>query len=257
MKSICRSHHVALALLVFLWSYIAIGNAQSQQVAMQVTKNASIKGWRSGDRLFESLLAVGRLNRLPLGIVVEGDSLCRALPADDRRDVSNVFELENEVERLSPDYIVEIRDGVLMVRPKGMSPAAQGLLDLTIPRFATRPSTVQEIGISLWMHMRAVLIPQEGSAFEGGMQRNAELLPPFEMNQSDVRSILNRVVKGGGGGLWVLQKIPSDWLTHPKSDPVDLFSYSGDSDTIGALKCSPTSSSYVRDFFGKPFQNGM
>ena len=205
--------------------------------ATPVRSSTRLDGWPSSDTLLTSLIEAAVNNKLPLGIVVEDQSLCRTNLLGGDTDTT-VGSLVKEIERQVPAYDAEIRKGTLFIHPKTINASTLNALELVIPNFATEPSTVQAIGVSLWMYIRAALVPQQGSGFEGGMQRGAETLPGFEMTNATVQDILSRVVTSGQGGLWVMRRIPANWQSNPDSIPYQIFSYSGAHDFVKSIKCS-------------------
>ena len=89
-----------------------------------------------------------------------------------------------------------------------------------------KPGSAQQIGITLWMFIRGVLVPKETSMFMGGLQRNAEILPAVNLSNVSVHDILDHIISLGQGGGWIMHEVPADWQSNPKTLPYELFSYS-------------------------------
>jgi hypothetical protein len=109
-------------------------------------------------------------------------------------------------------------------------------LPLTLA-YCSEPTSAQEIGISLWMFIRGVLVPHETSMFSGGLQRNAETLPAINVSNLSVHDILDHVITSGQGGAWIMYEVPADWQSNPKTKPYEILSYSGEQGSAHLIKC--------------------
>jgi hypothetical protein len=201
-----------------------------------LTNSTVLKG-RVSDSALGVLISIGWQNKMPLGIVIEGDALCTHQITDSNSELT-VAELIRQIEVLVPGYTGQIRDGVLFVHPKAMALSTLSALNLVVPRFTSPRASVQEVGVSLWMYIRALLVPQEGSAFVGGSQRNAEPLPSFEVSNATVQNILDLIISKQTGGLWTMRDVPVNWTASPKTIPYEILSYSGNLDLVKGNTCS-------------------
>jgi len=183
------------------------------------------------------LIDMGLRNNVSLGIVIEGDSLC-AHRFKESNEESTLRNLIAQIEAQVPGYTGEVRSGSVFVHPKTMQPQTMAVLSLVVPEFSTQKSDPQQVGVSLWMYIRAVLVPNEGSAFVGGSRSHEEAIDPFEITNATVESILDLIMTKEKGGLWVMHQVPPDWLLNPKSVPYELYQYSGDQDLIRSLTCT-------------------
>lgn len=204
--------------------------------AMPVVGATSLKYWPSSSNMLSALVEMGSKNQIPIGIVIEGDSLCTARPTSSDAP-STINDLMVEIKSQIPGYTAEIRDNTLFVHPKAMTAPTIDVLNLLIPSFRTDPENVHAIQIALWMYIRAVLVPQQGSAFEGEIPEGAEVLPSIQMSNSTVEEILDRVVTVGQGGLWIMHKVPVTWSSNPTSIPYGLYSYSGQQEDAEKIRC--------------------
>ena len=68
-------------------------------------------------------------------------------------------------------------------------------------------------------------------------------IPPFEMHNATVEQILNRIVKEGGGGVWVLPRIPDDYRNKRDLRIADVSSYTDDVEKIRKISISCNSKS--------------
>jgi hypothetical protein len=207
-------------------------NQTPKKPLTQVTSGTMVEGWQTGDVL-SSLVRIGFANKIPLGIVLEGDSLCNnSVPGSS--DAISVGTLIDQVQAQDPDYVVEIQKGILYVHPKAIKASTLDVLGLEIPRFTSKASSAQEMGISLWMFIRGVLVPQETSMFSGGLQRDAEKLPAIDLSHATVDDILDRIIASGEGGVWILYEVPPGQQSNPL---YEILSYSGDQGAAGLIKC--------------------
>jgi hypothetical protein len=173
---------------------------------------------------------------MPLGIVVQGDSLCTHPPVGTKGEIT-VADLVGQIMSQAPGYTAEIRSGTVFVHPFEMKPSVQRTLMLAISRFSSEPDDAQSLGITLWMYVRGILVPNEGSAFVGGTQR-AEALPAIELTNTTVLDVLDHIVTLKTGSVWIMHQPPDDWESHPKTNPFEIWSYSGQMHAPGAIACS-------------------
>ena len=200
-----------------------------------VTSDTLIEGWQTGETL-TSIVRTGFANNIPVGIVLDGDSLCRTnLPGSSEH--THIAALIDQIQKYDPDYVAEARNQVLYVHPRSMKASTLNAFELKIPLFKTQATSAQDDGISLWMYTRAVLVPGQTSIFSGGMQKNGEMLPPFTLSDASVHDILDRLITLGQGGIWILYEVPADWLSNPATDPYNVFSYAGDQAPVRPIDC--------------------
>jgi len=228
---------IVVAALLPGYASFSTGAQRTHARPKPVTSNTILEGWVASDNVLTSLVRVGFSNRVPLGIIIEGDSLCAYKAIGNNADTT-VGNLIGQLGTQVPGYMGEVRNGTLFIHPTAMKENTLHALDLVIPHFTTGPTNAQAMGVSLWMYIRAVLVPQEGSAFVGGTQRDAETLPSLEASRLTVHDILDRVITQGQGGLWIVHEVPADWQSHPKANPFDILSYSGDYEASKSIKCS-------------------
>jgi hypothetical protein len=227
-----------LLVLIFTSGVSASAQTGAQATKKQsapVTSSTVVDDWQTGETL-TPLIRVGFKNKIALGIVLEGNSLCRNSVPGSSGGI-RIGSLIDQVQKQSPDYVIEIRDRMLYVHPKSMTGSTLNTLDLRIPRFSSPIASAQQIGITLWMFIRGVLVPKETSMFTGGLQRNAETLPAIALSNASVRDILDKAITSGQGGVWVMYKVPADWQSDPKTKPYEILSYSGDQSAAQFARC--------------------
>jgi hypothetical protein len=200
-----------------------------------LTSDTVVNDWEAGSTL-TSLIRAGFTNKMAIGIVLEGDSLCRSSVLGSSKGI-HIGSLIDQVQKQNPNYVVEIRPQTLYVHPKTMTASTLAVLQLPIPQFSAKSGSAQQIGITLWMFIRGVLVPKETSMFTGGLQRNAEILPAVNLSNASVHDILDHIVSLGQGGGWIMYEVPADWHSDPKTLPYELFSYYGEERSANLLHC--------------------
>lgn len=189
------------------------------------------------DSALEALIELGWQNKAPLGIVIQGDSLCthRFQRKMENITVAGIIQTVNSE---IPGYAAELQHGVLIVHPKIIAPSTDQTLSLKIRHFSSDPTSIANLGVGLWMYIRAVLVPGQTSAFTGGLQNDAEDLPSINVPVGTVESILNKLVSERSGGIWVMHGVTDEWLRDPKTIPFEILSYSGQRERDTLDECS-------------------
>jgi hypothetical protein len=201
-----------------------------------VTSETLVEGWQTGE-ILSSLLRAGFINKIPIGIVLEGDSLCRTSVPGSGEGI-RINALIDQIKMQDPDYTAEVRNQTLYVHPRTMKSSTLNALELQLPGFTSEPNNAQEIGITLWMWIRGVLAPGETSMFAGGIQNNTETLPAFHLSKPvSVQDVLDHVISLGQGGIWAMHEVPPEWQSNPKTKPYEILSYSGDQGSANVTKC--------------------
>lgn len=183
------------------------------------------------------LLAIGISNRLPFGIVIADDKLCTSRLRDTRSEMT-ISDLMSDIDTQIVGYHAELRDGVIDIYPHEMTSSTKQFLDIEIPRFSSQADTHRGLGVNLWMFIRAVLVPQEGTAFVGGSDTGEEMVPGFSISHATVRSLLNHISTTGHGAIWVLYSLPSDSRSYISKPPYKIYGYAADDKYIEQIGCA-------------------
>jgi hypothetical protein len=224
---------LAALLTIVLWKPLCLLQAQAQSVSA----DTGLSGWSADQSALDTLVDLGYRDKIPMGIVIEGDALCtHQLSASSSS--SSIGELISNISGQIPGYMGELNDGVLFIHPISSEPGTATALDFMIPRFSTPDSSsAQELGINLWMGIRALLVPAEGSAFAGGGIYRKELIPPIDISNASVRMILDLIVAKGQHGLWTMHTVPATWQKTPNTNPFWFYMYSDVRQSAKEVSC--------------------
>lgn len=183
------------------------------------------------------LLAIAVNNRLPFGIVIADDTLCTRRLRDTRPEIT-ISDVISDIDTQIPGYSAELRDGVIDIYPHEMTSSTKHFLDIEIPRLSSQTDIHRGLGVNLWMFIRAVLLPQEGTAFVGGSDTGEETVPGFSISHATVRSLLNHISTTGHGAVWLLYSLPSDFRSYISKPPYKIYGYAGDDKYIDQIGCA-------------------
>jgi hypothetical protein len=230
-----RAIEAILAIIVLL-GWLCGMNAQSDNTTRL---NQAVVGFQArGEAGLQTILRLGETAEVPVGVVRADDSLCR-----DKIDLSvqkdTVANIMSKVISQTPDYRWLTRDGVVIIEPKSISADTAEFLDIVIPRYAAPESTLQELAAFLLTDVRGVLRPNEGTAADILSSSNEARTKPFEMRDATVEQILNRMVKQGQGGAWILLPIPKDYRVAADRQFVQVVGYPDTEGRIGKISCQP------------------
>jgi hypothetical protein len=179
---------------------------------------------------FSDLLALGLHNHLPIGIVV-GDgpdlNICRT-PLRFTQGTMTVAELIGAIEVAVPGYQAEIQNGVLDLTPNEPSDNTARFLAMRLTHFEIAPQAHQEMGYMLWGAVYGLLAPSAGRNLSHLRSMSAETVPGIDVSNASVKSILNKIVDEGNGGVWVLRTSPLKTLSADTGNPIEVHGYVGE-----------------------------
>ena len=195
-----------------------------------------------GETSLEALLRLGMENKVALGIVRTDNRLYKNVE-DVTIDNQPVLNAANTLLKDIDGYQAVVRDRVIIIEPQTAPPNSGQILNLVIDRYdAQESSSMQELGVYLWRYAYDILHPEASTMIE--MLSGATVpIPPFEMHNATVEQILNRIVKEGGGGVWVLPRIPDDYRNKRDLRIADVSSYTDDVEKIRKISISCNSKS--------------
>lgn len=189
-------------------------------------------------RAIDALLSLSRAGGVPIG-VVEGDSrLCSATLSYSAKNASILSVAQGIVGEVPGYRVIAATDhSILSVAPEGLPPAAHQFLRLVMPQYGPVKGTPQELLMSLWVHVRFLLHPQEGSAVSIlGSPSDREL--EIQATNETVRQVLDRIAIASRG-VWILRSLPENLETLGGEVPFAILSPVGESTSETADLCAP------------------
>jgi hypothetical protein len=211
--------------------------AKPQDGSIAVSANTILRvPETAGGSALQQILAIGRENHLPLGIVVPDRTLCSTRLTLSEREPS-VQALLAEINQQFPTYRAELLDSTVNIEPRNLPAQDARLLDTRIDQFTSRSATHQGMGVHLWMFIRAVLVPGESTGFAGGSSTHAERLTGIHVEQQSVAQILNLIVRKGHGGLWAVRNLQPGWERSSPVLPYEIFAYSDEYSGFENFSC--------------------
>ncbi|HVC47521.1 MAG TPA: hypothetical protein VND90_09775 [Terracidiphilus sp.] len=216
---------------VLLQHSIPPPNPAAQGVHRAVRLNTTVHVLEtSAGSAFSDLVAVGLQNHLPIGIVVgEGpdSDICR-VPLNFTQETMTVADLIAVIEAGMPGYRAEIQNGVLDIAPKQLPDNTARFLEMRLARFQAAPQTQTVMGFTLWGSIDGILAPRAGRDLNILLSMSAETVPGMDVSNASVKSILNKIVDEGNGGVWVLRTSQLKTLSAETRMPYDIDGYVGE-----------------------------
>jgi len=176
----------------------------------------------SGISAIQALLQLSRAEHLPMGIIEDDASLCKSVvsySAENERASTIITRIIAQV----PGYTWQrVPDStVFHVAPVAPRPVTAQFLELIDPRFGPTRNNLQGLEVTLWVHIRYILYPDQGTAGSILSSTNARAYK-LEARDASVQRILDSMavlVKGA----WVLRPLPSTLAKLTGDMPFSIF----------------------------------
>jgi len=205
--------------------------------APRITLNSDVVISDLSPSAFRTILNAAIDNRIPIGIIVDSTHrLCRRTMNGGRRR-ETLTQFVSDINLSIPGYKAQFDGAVLNVYPTDIEVPTESLLKLRIPEFRSGPDSHQGLGVNLWMFIRAMIAPGEGTAFVGASSTSRETVNAIETKNQRVDTILNAIIVKGSGGAWVLQSAMVKDLSPKTLRPYEVLGYSGEEQSLRNLSC--------------------
>lgn len=185
----------------------------------------------------EGILELGAASKVPLGVILEDDSLCKSKVTVLSRNQSGEVVLDRLLGKAS-GYQRSLANNVVLIAPKTVLPTTTQFLNLRIPHFVTPADELQAQMAFLQMAIRGVLRPSEGTA-GSIMSSHSHDLPAIDMRDLGLQQILDLMVSRGPGGAWILFPVSGDLSKAADRSFAWTLSYADTATRIREAKCAP------------------
>jgi hypothetical protein len=185
-----------------------------------------------------TLLEIGVDNHIPIGLVLAAapdTSICKKPLNLSERELK-IADLITAIDSL-PDYRAYLQDGVLDIVPISPPSNTAMLLDMRLSEFRSSAEPHSIMGSNLWMFIRAVLAPTEGTVGGGLSSTTVERVPGIDVTNQTVKSILNSIVDKGSGGVWILRSSTIKNLSSATPKPYEIYGYVGEEQLVQSIGC--------------------
>ena len=155
----------------------------------------------------QALLNLSRNGHVPLGIILKDDILCSKMVTYSSGPAP-ASAIAKGILGSIPAYTVGLdpQFAVLVARPQVETSSERKLLQLVDPSFGPLKGNLQTLAVSLWIHIRAIIFPDKGTAGSILGSSNDAILN-IDMKNASVEQILDRIAVVSDAA-WVLRPLP-------------------------------------------------
>jgi hypothetical protein len=185
----------------------------------------------------EALLQLSKAQHVPIGIVVQGQELCEARVSYSAKN-DRASTIAGRIAAQVPGYMAIQRPGssLIVVGPASPSHPTSLFLGLVDPRY-TVTGNLQTLATMLWVHVLAILHPDQGSA--GSILGSpSDRVFRIELTNVPIERILDRIAFETRGA-WVLRPLPDDLKQLEAESPFEIFSDFGQYRPGRGSMCAP------------------
>jgi hypothetical protein len=181
-----------------------------------------------------ALLTFSRAQKTAVGIVVNDQRLCTAeVNYSGQGDRASII---SGVVAQVPGYTTQRKGEAILVLPSTLPPVTKQFLGLVDQHFEIKEN-VQTLVAILWMHVRSLLHPDEGTALSVLSSPDEKILE-VNANMESVEQILNRIAILSHG-VWILRPLPDSIQKIGAETPFLFFSELGSSAPESSNLCAP------------------
>lgn len=186
----------------------------------------------------DALLELSRSEHLPMGIVEDDDALCKSIVSYSAENVTASVAVEGILAQV-PGYTWRRskESDIFLIAPVSPRSVTVQFLQMVDPRFGPTKDTLQGLEMTLWVHVRYILYPDQGTAGSILSSSNARA---YELGTKDatIEQILDRIAIAAKGA-WVLRPLPPTLANLSGDLPFSIFSDDGQGARASAGKCVP------------------
>lgn len=191
-----------------------------------------------GETAIHALLRFGADARIPLGIVLTDERLCKATIDFAAEDQPAGSILDGLVKQIN-GYQWSAKDSVAVIEPSAMAPSTAQILSIILPRFAAPEGPIKAQQAYLWMFVKAIFKPSAGTIIHVVTSPQEHNFPAIDMGQVSLEHALNRLVSRNPVGAWVLFPVPDDISKATDHQFAKAVIYSDGLPSVLGISCSP------------------
>lgn len=185
-----------------------------------------------------ALMDISKTENIPIGIVEDDQHLCTTKVKYSAKSDSIATIAKKLVAQVPGYKVVFASDfSAFVVSPNSPRPVTTQFLNLVPDHFGPMKGNPQTLITFLWLHVRALLHPQEGTAGSILSSPDAQVFE-IETRNETIQQILNRIA-ALSSGTWVLRPLPSSLPKVGAELPFSIFSPAGDSAPEQSDLCQP------------------
>jgi hypothetical protein len=186
----------------------------------------------------QALLKLSHDEHLPMGIVMDDDTLCTSMVSYSATNIRAsavikgiVAEVPGHVWKRSAD------SAVFLVTPASPRAVTNQFLALVDDQFGPAKDTLQGLEVALWVHIRYILYPDQGTAGSILTSTNPRVYQ-LEAKDASVQQLLDQMAQLTKGA-WVLRPLPATLANLSGDLPFSIFSDDGQGDQSSVESCVP------------------
>jgi hypothetical protein len=183
-----------------------------------------------------ALLKLSKTGNVPIGIVVQGEELCSTQVSYSAEN-SPASVIASGIAAQVPGYAASgAGSSLIVIGPISPAPVTSKFLGLIDKRYAVK-GNLQTLATMLWVHILAILRPDQGSAGSILGSTNDRVFG-VELTDASVEQILDRIATETNG-TWILRPLPPKLDDLEGEAPFEIFSEFGKFGSDSRDLCSP------------------
>jgi len=189
-----------------------------------------------GQNTMHSLVQLASQERIPLGIIVDRDTLCKQPQSVHFAELAFADVVRSLLVDSGNTWF--INNGVLEVRPTHTPEPATQILSIRFDEFNALSTTVQGLGIILSGYIRSRLYPGQGYAGDILSSSDSEKVASFTLHNVSAEDIANAIVSRASKGVWILYAAFDGKEKLPRHIALRTYSYRDDAKILQDIPCS-------------------